>query len=89
MDDKKDRIKVTLQLCKMLDDAIREKTEVISAVYSKVLPNVKSEKEELAVLYQIGYLKRDLGFLRASAFGYMHNIQSKDPEFRFWLRGVI
>ena len=82
-------IKKTLQLCSMFDDYIRERTKALSMLYTEMLPKASSKDEEIAILMQIGYLKRDLGFARASAFGFVHNVQSRDPEFGFWLKGVI
>lgn len=87
--DKKTRMKEIVSSLRMFDDYINERTEILSMVQSKVLPNVESEDEQIAVLMQLGYLKKDLSFIRASAFGYLHKVHLQHPGIRYWIKEVL
>lgn len=89
MDSKKARIKEIVSSLQMFDDYINERTNILSMIHSKVLPEVESEDEQAAVLMQLGYLKKDLGFVRASAFGYLHIVHVQHPDVKYWIREVM
>ena len=87
MDSKKARIEDAIVSLKMFDEYLHERADNLAEFYKREIPRAETQEDEVAILYEIGRLKEELSFLRASAFGYLHTVHAKHPDFKYWLRG--
>jgi hypothetical protein len=78
-------VKETLSLCHMFDDYIEERTDLIAFLKGNVLDSVKDKADQVSLMYTIGKLTMDLGFVRSSAYSFVSQVQSKNSDFSFWM----